>query len=626
MPLCPQIVITPITVTSTGMTQTSIIPIVAATTEEVDELQVEIDTIEIAVNGKNKIYRQATAPDGSVYPLTEGDIWFDTDDSNIQYYWTGTAWVSVRDLGIQAALTASAAAAAGAAAAEAAAAAALLTADGKNRVYRQANTPTGGTYAAGDLWFDTDADNKTSRYSAASTSSITAKQASGGTATLTTSVAHAFVPGQTVSVSGVGAPFDGSWVITATPTTTTFSFNVAGTVSFTGASGSASGAAGWYEVLYGNNSLANLSANKLTSGSIDAGVITVSNINAGNIATGVLAADRISANSITGGKLAVGTIEAVSIAAGTITGEKIAATTITAGNIAVGTITADQIAAATITSNKIGASQIESINIAAGAVTAAEIAADTITAAEIEAGSITVDRLQAGTLTAFTLQTSTGARRVTVSASTNAISFREANSVVGFIGPASISGIVMHYGSSFNAGATAYPHAYVSSGAAQIAYDSTTYVICNSTGVQLSGDVYTLAAFYNQDSSTSANAANTRMDTNGRTRRSTASSARFKEDIVNLSSVADLNPIGLLSLPIRAFKFKSNYLDPTDNRSGMLVPGLIAEEVAEHYSIAADRGDDGLVENWNERFIIPGMLALIQDLHARVETLEGNNE
>jgi hypothetical protein len=103
MPLCPQITITPITVTSTGMTQTSIIPIVAATTEETDELQVEIDSIEASVNGKNHIYRQTTAPDGTVYPLTEGDVWFDTDDGNKNYYWTGTAWVSVQDLGIAAA-------------------------------------------------------------------------------------------------------------------------------------------------------------------------------------------------------------------------------------------------------------------------------------------------------------------------------------------------------------------------------------------------------------------------------------------------------------------------------------------------------------------------------------------
>lgn len=41
---------------------------------------------------------------------------------------------------------------------------ALSTANGKNKVYRQASAPTGGTYAEGDLWFDTDDDNKIYRY------------------------------------------------------------------------------------------------------------------------------------------------------------------------------------------------------------------------------------------------------------------------------------------------------------------------------------------------------------------------------------------------------------------------------------------------------------------------------
>ena len=507
MPLCPQITITPITVTSTGMTTTSIIPIVAATTEEIDELQVEIDTIEVSVNGKNHIYRQATAPDGSVYPLTEGDVWFDTDDGNKQYYWTGSAWVSVQDLGIAAAEAGAAAATAAAAAAAAAATAAQTTADGKNKIYRQGTTPT-GTFSVGDLWFDTSNDNRISRW-------------------------------------------DGS---------------------------------SWVQYGLGN--------------------LAIANLDAGKISTGFLAAARIQAASLDASVLVAGSITAVEIAAGTITGAKIAAGTIVASNIATATITADQIAGATIT--------------------AAEIAAGTITAAEIEAGSITVDRLTAGTLTAFTLRTSSGARRVTVSASTNSISFTESSTTVGHIGPASVDGIVMHYGSTFNPAVTTYPNAYVSSGDARIAYSSGIYVQVSSTGVVMNGNVYTLDAFYNQDASTSANAANTRMDTDGRTRRSTASSARFKEDIVDLSSVADLNPSGLLSLPIRAFKFKSDYLDATDNRSGILVPGLIAEEVAEHYPIAADRGADGLVENWNERFVIPGMLALIQDLNTRIKTLEGN--
>lgn len=562
MPLCPQITITPITVTSSGMTQTSIIPIVAATTEETDELQVEINSIEASVNGKNHIYRQTTAPDGSVYPLTEGDVWFDTDDGNKQYYWTGTAWVSVQDAGIaaaeagaaaavSAAAAASAAAAsatAAAAAAAAAATAAQTTADGKNKIYRQTTMPTTGPFTEGDLWFDTDDDNKFYRYTSGAFSAFT----------------------------------------------------------------------------LGNEALASLSANKLTAGTIDASVITVSNINAGNISTGSLAADRIAANTITGAKLVAGTIEAVSIAANTITGAKLAVGTIEAVSIAAGTITGAKIAAGTITASNIATATITADQIAGGTITAAEIAADTITAAEIAAGSITVDRLTAGTLTAFTLRTSSGARRVTVSASTNSISFTESSTTVGHIGPASVDGIVMHYGSTFNPNVTTYPNAYVSSGDARIAYSSSIYVQVSSTGVVMNGNVYTLDAFYNQDASTSANAANTRMDTDGRTRRSTASSARFKEEIVDLSTVADLNPSGLLSLPIRAFKFKSDYLDATDNRSGILVPGLIAEEVAEYYPIAADRGADGLVENWNERFVIPGMLALIQDLNTRIKTLEGN--
>jgi hypothetical protein len=507
MPLCPQITITPITVTTTGMTQTSIIPIVAATTEETDELQVEINSIEASVNGKNHIYRQTTAPDGSVYPLTEGDVWFDTDDGNKQYYWTGTAWVSVQDTGIAAAEAGAAAAVTAAAAAAAAATAAQTTADGKNKIYRQASAPT-GTFVVGDLWFNTSEDNKPNRWN-----------------------------------------------------------------------GSA-----WEAYGFGN--------------------LAIGNLDAGKITTGFLAAGRIQAASLDASVLVAGSITAVEIAAGTITGAKIAAGTIVASNIATATITADQ--------------------IAGGTITAAEIAADTITAAEIAANSITVDRLTAGTLTAFTLRTSSGARRVTVSASTNSISFTESSTTVGHIGPASVDGIVMHYGSTFNPAVTTYPNAYVSSGDARIAYSSGIYVQVSSTGVVMNGNVYTLDAFYNQDASTSANAANTRMDTDGRTRRSTASSARFKEDIVDLSSVADLNPSGLLNLPIRAFKFKSDYLDATDNRSGILVPGLIAEEVDEHYPIAADRGADGLVENWNERFVIPGMLALIQDLNTRIKTLEGN--
>jgi hypothetical protein len=535
MPLCPQVTNTPVAITfGASYTNTTLIAAdVPATVEE-------LESVEVMVNGKNKIYRQATAPSGD---LTEGDVWFDTDDNNIQYYWTGTAWVSVRDLGIQTALTASAAAEAGAAAASAAAAAAATaataaqtTADGKNKIYRQTTQPSGGTYAEGDLWFDTDDDNKFYRYT--------------------------------------------------------------------------SGA--WSGFTLGDGALASLSATKLTAGTIDASVITVSNINAGNISTGFLAAARIEAATITGAKLVAGTIEsaqiatgtivASNIAAGTITGAKIAATTITASNIATATITADQIAGATIT--------------------AAEIAAETITAAEIEAGSITVDRLTAGTLTAFTLRTSSGARRVTISAASNAISFTEASSVVGWVGPASTSGVLTHYGTTFNANATTYPLMFVASNSVIIAQASTRYVEVNSLGVIAKGDLYSPDNFYNQDTTTTTNAANTWMSSStGLTRRSTASSLRYKENIVDIRTIPELDPKKLLDVPVRAFKYRADYLDQNDDRSGALLPGFIAEEVAETYPVAADLVE-GEVESWNDRYVVPALLALVQDLESRIKTLE----
>jgi hypothetical protein len=46
--------------------------------------------------------------------------------------------------------------------------AAQTTADGKNKVYRQASQPATGPFAEGDLWFDTDDDNRIYRYTGGS--------------------------------------------------------------------------------------------------------------------------------------------------------------------------------------------------------------------------------------------------------------------------------------------------------------------------------------------------------------------------------------------------------------------------------------------------------------------------
>lgn len=53
---------------------------------------------------------------------------------------------------------------------------------------------------------------------------ISNKALTSNVATLTTSAAHGYAVGYSVTVSGVGAPFDGTYTITAVPSSTTFSY------------------------------------------------------------------------------------------------------------------------------------------------------------------------------------------------------------------------------------------------------------------------------------------------------------------------------------------------------------------------------------------------------------------
>jgi hypothetical protein len=83
----------------------------------------------------------------------------------------------------------------------------------------------------------------------------------------------------------------------------------------------------------------------------------------------------------------------------------------------------------------------------------------------------------------------------------------------------------------------------------------------------------------------------------------TSSSRTIKKDIEDITH-SDIDPTKLLDLPVRQFRYKEG-----DNT---LIPGFIAEEVAEVYPVAAFVNEDGKPENWMERHIIPGLLALIQ--------------
>jgi len=211
-------------------------------------------TVENAVNGKNKIYRQSTAPSGS---LVVGDIWFDTSNGNRQYYWNGTAWVDVQDTAI--------------AAAAAAATAAQTTADGKNKVYRQGTTPT-GTFAVGDLWFNTANDNAISRWDG--TSWVANTLGNGALASISASkITAGTIDASVITVLNINA---------------------------------------------GNISTGTLAAARIAAGSLDASKITAGTITASQIATGTITATQIAAGTITASNLATGTLSANNITTGTL--------------------------------------------------------------------------------------------------------------------------------------------------------------------------------------------------------------------------------------------------------------------------------------------------------------------
>jgi hypothetical protein len=102
-----------------------------------------------------------------------------------------------------------------------------------------------------------------------------------------------------------------------------------------------------------------------------------------------------------------------------------------------------------------------------------------------------------------------------------------------------------------------------------------------------------------------------------------ASSQRYKHDIVNLMDVPELDPRKLYELPVRAFRYNLDYLSASDDRYDVLVPGFIAEEVDEVYPLAADYEPTIGTHTWNDRMMIPAMMALIQDLHKEINQLKG---
>ena len=116
-----------------------------------------------------------------------------------------------------------------------------------------------------------------------------------------------------------------------------------------------------------------------------------------------------------------------------------------------------------------------------------------------------------------------------------------------------------------------------------------------------------------------------RVNSNGTLYRYASSSMRYKEEITCQLS-EELNPERLYDLNVWQYKYREGHLDKGDQRYGKTHIGLLAEDVKQHYPIAANYNEDGDVEDWSERYLIPPMLKLIQMQHEEIEAIKAELE
>ena len=124
-------------------------------------------TIVDLTSGVSDIFIQTTAPvpgqGGIPNPIPDFSRWYDSDDDNHPYYWTGSAWVSLEDPRIGANANSITSLTANLSTTNTNVAANTALAQGKITTFFQDDTPT--AVATGDLWVDTNDKNKMYRWS-----------------------------------------------------------------------------------------------------------------------------------------------------------------------------------------------------------------------------------------------------------------------------------------------------------------------------------------------------------------------------------------------------------------------------------------------------------------------------
>lgn len=466
-----------------------------------------------------------------------------------------------------------------------------ILADGKTKVYRSATEPTGAGINDGDLWIDIANGNKL--YVRTSGAWVSAQDAAIGTAQSTANAAAAAAA--TAQADATEALADAVVAYNAAVASLQPSANT---------------------IVNASNQMTAIAANGIT-------------VYSGESAT---SGPRVVLNSLgLAGFKTVGGVDTATFSISASTGAAVFSGDVTG---------------ATITGSALNIAGKFIVNGTTGVMTATDATiTGTINATSgyfgspsngFSIGATGLTGVGTGAITGGTIQTSSGSSAIILNGASNALQFKVASAISGNVVPLGTAGILMHYGATPDTTGSTYPKVQLSFAAALLQGSASYYIQSTNSGNSVLGEfrcfntlIVDSSATFNStmfapNLSTSTSATNLRVATGsiGEIQETSASSIQFKENVVDVNSIFDLDPKKLLDLPVRAFTYKEGYLSANDDRVGVMLPGFIAEEVDSIYPVAADYGQDGPY-SWNERFIIPGLLALIQDLYKEVQILKG---
>lgn len=139
-----------------------------------------------------------------------------------------------------------------------------------------------------------------------------------------------------------------------------------------------------------NVTVANLSAGSIISGTLDASRVSVINLNASNINTG----------SLNAGLIKAGSMSADRIVGGTLNFKNIGVSNLSAGSIVSGTLDAAKVSVINLNASNIKTGTLDASLIKAGSMSADRISGGTINFSKVNAGSLSADKITSGTLNA----------------------------------------------------------------------------------------------------------------------------------------------------------------------------------------------------------------------------------